>query len=173
MRKITKWAAILAVLAAAVLHATPATAAPDQTYKFFNAHWNLCIDVAYGSTGSGARIQNWDCYGGTPQQWRQVFIKRIDPFDYYELRNVNSNKCLDVPWGNPAPGVALQQMDCWGGDMQLWAVEMTYAADQAYRIRNLMTNGCVSADAVWGRGATIWQQPCQLNDLQKWRTYAP
>lgn len=64
-------------------------------------------------------------------------------------------------------------MDCWAGDMQLWAVEMSYAQDGAYRIRNLMTNQCVSADTVYGRGATIWQQPCQLIGFQEWRRYTP
>jgi hypothetical protein len=159
----------IGLVAAAVLTASPADAATTYgPYAFINNSSHLCMDVAYGSTADGGRIQQWYCYGGTPEKWSMVKVKRIGVTDYFELVNQNSNKCLDVPGGNGTAGVLLQQWRCWGGDMQLWAVE-TQSATQSARVKNLMTGMCLD-NKDWSNspGTSLQQWPC--NDLppQQW-----
>jgi len=128
-RTVATLTASVGLLAASVIAAAPATAAIPYgpPYEFINNGSHLCLDVAYGSTAAGARIQQWWCYNGLPERWQMNYVKTIGVTDYFELVNQNQggNMCLDVPNGNPAEGTPLQLWPCWGGDMQLWAVEFT------------------------------------------------
>ena len=100
-----------------------------------------------------------------------VYVRTILGTAYFELVNQNSNKCLDVPGGNPAPGVELQQWDCLGGDMQLWAVETQPPLPPVAtsRVKNLMTGLCVD-DKDWSNapGSSLQQWTCLDNPPQQW-----
>jgi hypothetical protein len=54
-------------------------------------------------------VQLWDCNGSGAQNWVQ---------EGNQLRNPNSNKCLDSPSGSTADGARLQIWDCNGSAAQ-------------------------------------------------------
>jgi hypothetical protein len=72
-----------------------------------------CWDVAWGSAANQAQLQVFNCHDGANQRWT------IQPNGdgTVEIRNKNSNKCLDYPVGG---GGYLQQFDCHGGTNQRW-----------------------------------------------------
>lgn len=136
-------------------------------YQFKNDFSHLCMDVAFGSTANGGRIQQWDCYGGTPEKWRMDLVSTINNVDYYAFVNVNSGLCLDVPNGSTAPGVDLHQWTCWKGDSQQWAI--VRAAGTSVTIRNLKSGLCVDDKAWGGAGAALQQWTCTNAAVQTWQ----
>lgn len=169
MRTFRRLAAVLTVLAAAVLVPAVPAAAEDFSgpYRFESFYNGLCADVAYGSEDNRARVQQWTCYFGRPEQWRMTRVAQGGAAWFYTLTNINSGKCLDLPWGNPA--YPLEQATCWNGDMQLWAPEL-YPDGNGYRLRNLMANyQCLSVDTAYGAGASLWARWCEPNQAQRWR----
>jgi hypothetical protein len=125
------------------------------------------MDVANGSTADGARIQQWDCYGGTPEKWRLDVISIINGIYYYAFVNMNSGKCLDVPNGNPASGVELNQWTCWSGAMQQWSL---HTFGNSLLLKNMATGKCVSNN--WGgAGAALQQTDCAYVAAQTWIYY--
>jgi Ricin-type beta-trefoil lectin domain-like len=162
------------LVAAGLLTASPAAAAVTP-YLFINNASHLCMDVTGGSTADNARVQQWYCYDSPIQRWSMVYVKAVGATLYYELVNQNSKRCLDVPGGSRAAGVELQQWGCWGGDMQLWAVETQSSIQSPVatsRLRNLMTGMCVD-DKDWSntRGTSLQQWDC--NDLPPQQWYIP
>jgi hypothetical protein len=136
-------------------------------YQFRNDFSHLCMNVTSGSTADGGRIEQWDCYGGTPEQWRLDPIATVNGKQYYEVVNVNSGKCLDVPGGNTAGGVELQQWSCWGGDMQLWALFGT--GTSSLTVRNLRSGLCLDDKDWGGAGAALQQWDCNQAAVQTWQ----
>ena len=160
----------IGLLAACSLIASPAQAdlRVEGPYQFQNMASHFCMDVSYGVKDDGGRIQQWWCYGGTPESWLMVYVKNAGPQNmaYYRLVNQNSNKCLDVPNGSTAPGVALQQWGCWDGDMQLWARDYTYGEP---RFINLRSGLCLDNPSASGNPGTVLQQwPCNQYPAQQW-----
>jgi hypothetical protein len=162
----------LATVGLGMLSATvPAQAATAATsygpFQFKNDYSHLCMDVSYGSTADGGRIQQWDCYGGTPVQWRLDLVSTINGVSYYAFVNMNSGKCLDVPNGSTAAGVELQQWTCWSGDMQQWA--LFQAGGNSFTIRNLRSGLCVDVKNWGGAGAALQQWDCNGLAVQTWQ----
>jgi hypothetical protein len=147
--------------------ASSQAAASFGPYLFTNDYSHLCMDVAFGSTADGARIQQWDCYGGTPEQWRLDEVSVINGVHYYAFVNMNSGKCLDVPNGSTAAGVELQQWPCWSGDMQQWALYS--AGNGSVTIRNLKSGLCVDVKNWGGAGAALQQWYCNNLSVQTWQ----
>jgi hypothetical protein len=147
---------------------TPDTAATSYgPYQFKNDYSHLCMDVAYGATVDGGRIQQWDCYGGTPEKWRLDVTSTINGVNYYEVVNMNSGKCLDVPNGSTDRGVELQQWTCWSGDMQQWALYR--AGTNSVTLRNLKNGLCVDDKDWGGAGASLQQWDCNELAVQTWQ----
>lgn len=73
---------------------------------------DMCMDVAWGSTVSGAAVQLARCSGNAAQQW--VLTAAGD------LVNPQADKCLDIADWNPADGAVLQLWECSGGANQKW-----------------------------------------------------
>jgi hypothetical protein len=177
-RRLAGLMAAAAIVATAVLTGTPAHAAYSfGPYEYSNVAYPLCMDVAYGSQQDGARIQQWWCYNGTPERWTAVYVESVNATDYFELVNQNSPAghpmCLDLPWGNTTAGVELQLHGCWGGDMQLWAIQ-TSGAD-SLRVKSLInaevnSGWCVQPDPNWptSPGASMTIQNCTGSTAQQW-----
>ena len=151
--------------AVAILDATPAHAS-GVLRVVTNEHSNLCLDVAYGSTERGARIQQYTCYGGRPEKWWYEYVPERGAF---RIRNDWSNMCLDVPNGYVNWGVELHQWDCWEGTMQLWVIVQEGDDRQSIRPYN-DTTFCLD-DKDWNTtpGATIQLWKCNGYAVQKWR----
>jgi hypothetical protein len=89
-----------------------------QKFILVAKHSGKCLDVTGGpgATGNGVLIQQWSCLAGQPtnQQW-QFTDPVVDPntgFTYWQIRAVNSGKCLDVRAASASDGAQIQQWDC-------------------------------------------------------------
>jgi hypothetical protein len=75
--------------------------------------FGMCMDVAWGSTDNGAKVQLAWCYPNDPaQHWV------INPEG--DLFNPQSGRCLDVSGWQSGNGAPLQIWDCTGGANQNW-----------------------------------------------------
>jgi Ricin-type beta-trefoil lectin domain-like len=91
-------------------------------YRWRNVATNKCLDIFGGDPANGVQLQQWDCWAdgaaGQMQQWQSV---SLDPGSYHVmLKNRLTQKCIDIPGGDPNPDVILWQWDCWSGPMQTW-----------------------------------------------------
>ncbi|MEV1116323.1 RICIN domain-containing protein [Actinosynnema sp. NPDC049800] len=155
-----------ALLGAGLFAAPSAAAAPTNPYLFINGYSNLCLDVAYGSLDDGARVQQWDCYGGPPERWHLEVVESLPGMTYYRLRNDNSGRCLDVP--DNTPGTGVHQWGCWGGWMQQWQV--IHVAPNSLQLRNRQSGLCLdNRDWSLPPGTTIQQWHCNGAAVQLWR----
>ena len=166
--------ALAGILVAGVLTAAPsdASAAPRTGVPVLvqNQHSRLCMDVAYGSRADNARIQQYTCYRGLPEQWRFNYLATLHGVNYFEIVNVYSNKCLDVPNGNARQGVQLIQYGCWQGPMQLWGVVPVPGTSNVYTISPYLNHGLCLDDQDWNTtpGANIQLWPCNGFAVQRW-----
>ncbi|MEO3973150.1 RICIN domain-containing protein [Streptomyces sp. CAU 1734] len=171
MRTIAAVAMAAAVAMGTAFATTPAQAAPSAShgpYQFKNDYSHLCMDVASGATHDGARIQQWDCYGGAPTKWRLEFTAHLNGWSYYKFVNVHSGRCLDVPNGSMDAGVELQQWGCWGGDMQQWAL-VEAGTGGSVTVRNRRSGLCLDVRNWGGAGASLQQWRCNQLAVQTWR----
>jgi hypothetical protein len=178
MRVRTAVSLLAAVIMATALAATPAQATPSGTsvaasfgpYELRNGASHHCMDVANGSVNDGGRVQTWDCYGGTPERWTLEETSVINGVYYYEIVNLNSGKCLDVPNGSMDWGVELQQWTCWSGDMQQW--RLYTAGTNAWYIKNMRSGLCLDVKNSGLPGAALQQWDCNWGSIQAW-THTP
>jgi hypothetical protein len=68
----------------------------------------LCLDVRGGSTTDGAGVIVWDCHGGDNQLWLREYPAIGDDRQWFLLRNVHSNKCLQIRNGSASGGEIVQ-----------------------------------------------------------------
>ena len=73
-----------------------------------------CLDVNGGSTTPGAKVEIWDCNGGSNQEWT--------PTAAGELRVYGGTQCLDATGGSTSAGTKVELWTCNGGDGQKWKV---------------------------------------------------
>ena len=96
-----------------------------STFSLISLNSGLCLDVAAGSREDGANVQQYACQRlgrDQHQQWRFTYVSTTTPTvdSGYELRNVNSGKCLDVAEASLVDGGNVQQFTCHGGRNQWW-----------------------------------------------------
>ncbi|GLH99641.1 ricin-type beta-trefoil lectin domain protein [Phytohabitans aurantiacus] len=93
----------------------------QQNVMIAGSQSGRCLDVPNSSTSNGARVQLWDCHGGTNQRWTYTASRTL---------TVYGNKCLDASGAGGGNGTAVITWDCHGGANQQW---------------NLNSNGTVTA----------------------------
>jgi dienelactone hydrolase len=113
-----------------------------------------CLDVPGAGTANGARLQLWDCHGGTNQRWTYTSSKQL---------TVYGNKCLGASGRGTTNGTAVVIWDCDGDANQQW---------------NLNANGTITGvqsglclDATSGgtaNGTTIQLYACTSATNQQW-----
>ncbi|MFF3868055.1 RICIN domain-containing protein [Micromonospora sp. NPDC001898] len=148
-------AALMAVLAAAtgvVAGSAPTSAAPASTTgPMFSTTTivnrativvgnPMCLDVPGGSTSNQLQVQQYNCNGGTNQQWE--YIPGATP-GYGQLRNVASQKCLDVRDTSSAAGAVVQQYICMNVPNQQWL----YDSSSGY-LMAMHSGGCAAVYAL-------------------------
>ncbi|MGW1752411.1 RICIN domain-containing protein [Streptomyces sp. NPDC002092] len=100
---------------------TPNSGVPTNgVHTLTNAGSSMLMDVASGSTTSGAKVIQWQSNGGDNQRWT---LNRVAD-NVYTLVSVKSGLCLDVPSKSTAEGVQLQQWTCNGGANQQFAADL-------------------------------------------------
>lgn len=168
--RVARLAVAIIVLATAALtaHATPARADyGNPIYLIVNVHSNKCLDVENWSTDNGARVQQWECHGGTNQQWEEV----SSSLGGFRLVSVNSRKCLDVQGLSKDDGARIQQWDCWvPGSNQRWDYWSAEWSGNPRALINKNSNRCLDVYN-WAtyNGAYITQWACHFGDNQLWR----
>jgi hypothetical protein len=71
-----------------------------------------CVDVADGSTASGAAVQLWSCNNSAAQKWTMSAAG--------DVVNPQADKCLDIAGWNGNNGAVLQTWQCVGSANQKW-----------------------------------------------------
>ncbi|WP_437611961.1 RICIN domain-containing protein [Sorangium sp. So ce834] len=125
-------------------HAVPAEVEADistgTNYTLVGVQSGLCVDVdAAVITADDVVLQLWACNGGTNQQFR---FEAVDG-GYYRIRNVHSDKCLDVRSASTADGAAIVQYTCHDNPNQQWSV--TEAGGGAVRITSRLSGKVIDA----------------------------
>jgi len=133
---------------AAIAPAANADVPSYHTYKITTTA-ALALDVSGGATGNGAPVIQWPQNGGANQQWR-VLPASTDP--YQLIQNVNSGKCLTLPYQGAA-GTGLEQYTCDpSARNQQWAIDSERVNGWG---GNLLYNGLQNGNAVDVPGATV------------------
>ncbi|MFI5957577.1 RICIN domain-containing protein [Cryptosporangium sp. NPDC051539] len=93
------------------------TFAPNSTgwYHLIDEHTGWCMSVSGGSMAESAPITEWTCGTSAAYDWLPVNKVTSGGIDYYQLRNRNSSKCLNVPGSQTGNGVGLIQYTCQAG----------------------------------------------------------
>jgi hypothetical protein len=79
----------------------------------------------------------------------------------------HSNKCLDVPHGNPVNHVVIQQYSCHGGPAQRW--RFTHFGNGYYQIQSVLTGKCLNVPLSSAANAlAVEQYSCQGSFNQQW-----
>ena len=96
-----------------------------------NVHTRKCFDIPWGSTSSGAPVNQFTCHGGPAQQ----FVVEATPGvpGFVRVRNTNSNLCV-TPTGYQGwstPSMRLVQVTC--GSTSNWTLENRADLSGGYR----------------------------------------
>jgi hypothetical protein len=128
-RRLRNAISTLSILTVPLVVSAPAHAASpaysEAPAVIVNYHSGKCLDVVDRSTQSGARVQQWRCFGHkvlgmwvgahTNQEWTfKVWGEdsQQDPNPAGQLVNVNSGKCLDDTNRSRSNGTVMQQWRC-------------------------------------------------------------
>jgi hypothetical protein len=84
------------------------TALGNSYYKVINLNSNRLLEVAGGSSATGAVLQQWDDNGGGHQQWK--LVPQVD--GSYQLVALHSNQCVDAAAAMLTPGTPVTQAPC-------------------------------------------------------------
>lgn len=86
-----------------------------------NRNSGKCVDVVSASSANGAEIIQWDCHGGTNQQWEA----RAAGEGYVQLVSRHSGKCLDINGASTADNARAILWSCGAGTNQQWQLRET------------------------------------------------
>jgi glucosylceramidase len=137
-----------------------------------------CLDVTNTSTTTGTLMQQWACSTPDPAQSFQLVqiggstasptptpttappttappttpSGPVNTAGWYEVKNTNSNLCVEASGSGTANGTALDQNTCTGAANQLWQFQ-TGTAGGYYQVANKNAPGEVW-DVTGGTGAT-------------------
>ncbi|WP_042381759.1 ricin-type beta-trefoil lectin domain protein [Streptacidiphilus melanogenes] len=78
-----------------------------------------CIDDYTANQTDGTHVNEWDCNGGSAQNWT------LSPNGSLSLTASNGTKCLDITGGSSATanGTLVELWDCQGGANQQWVAQ--------------------------------------------------
>jgi hypothetical protein len=134
--------------------------------RITNRHSGLVMDVDNASTTNGAAVIQYPENGNNWQRWNIVSVGD----GYVNIRNVHSNKCLDV--SGSANGSSVVQWDCWGGTNQQFTLQD--AGSGYVRIIDRRSGRCVDVPDWSTANATalqVWD--CHTGNNQQWAIATP
>jgi hypothetical protein len=77
-----------------------------------------CLDMT-GNPKNGVQLWQWTCNRANVNQ--QFFNQPISK-PWQRLRNVRSNRCIDVAFGSKKGGAKIVQWDCYNNPNQMWKI---------------------------------------------------
>lgn len=89
-------------------------------YEFISAATpSLCLNVKNASKADGAKLEIWNCSGGSSELWG------FNPISsgVYSITNVNSGTCVDVSASSTSIGLQMEIWSCNGGTNQNWLID--------------------------------------------------
>lgn len=99
------------------------------------------IEIADGSTLSGANVQQWTINGASCQDWILELVSNpgcaMDTSVIYEFENVNSGMVMDIAGGKMESGSNVQQWSSNGYDCQRWTLQPFAQGGNYYYIRSV------------------------------------
>lgn len=107
-----------------------------------------CLGVTNSSTESGAKLRMQACSGSPFQQWKVI----SDAAGDYQLANVGSGLCIDIP-GASAKQTVLQQWGCGNGAWQKWQFHVASAGN--YYITSKSSGLAIEEDVARKPGAVL------------------
>ncbi|WP_100447515.1 RICIN domain-containing protein [Glycomyces xiaoerkulensis] len=126
-------------------------------------HSGKCADVVNGSSEDGAEIIQYDCHGGSNQDWQ--FQSTGD--GYYQIVSWASGKCLDVSDESTDNGAQIIQWSCGGGTNQQW--ELRDAGGGYVQIVARHSGKCLDvSDNSTDNSARLHQWDCHSGQNQQW-----
>jgi hypothetical protein len=138
-------------------------------YTIVNRNSGKVMEVAGGSTGDGAAIQQNAPTGAGNQQWYVVpSAFTYGDQSYFSIRPVHSAKSADISGWSLNPGASVTQWTHVGGENQQWFFQ--YAGNGYFYIRSRWSGLYVEvAGSSAANGANV-QQGSLLNGFnQQWR----
>lgn len=124
----------------------------DIYYKLASRAGGRVVDVANGSTASGANVQQSTWRSADSQRWQLLPVGS----GVYHVINRLSGHCLEVLNGDLADGVKVQQATCGSGAEQNWRLLGTQSGDYAF-INMASGKALGLAQNATGEGAHIAQ----------------
>jgi hypothetical protein len=121
---------------------------------------SACLSVGLAGTRSAHATGGKQLAGGT------------------QLRNLHSQKCVEIPRASKAANTRVDQWTCVEQDNERWnylpveALGAPYELRDAVRLQNQATKMCLTATGT-SNGSAVVQKPCDLNRpdrQQAWKT---
>ena len=121
------------------------------------------IDIWNGVNANGARIQQWDAWGGPMQQW----TLQTQSDGSVAFFNALTSKVLDVGQGSQTNGATVWLWTPTGGTNQHWRA--TKLADGNYTFTNVNSGKCMDLLGLrTDDGAPLGQWDCNGKANQEW-----
>ncbi|AJQ96178.1 family 43 glycosylhydrolase [Gynuella sunshinyii] len=117
-----------------------------------------------GGTANGVDLVQQDCNGADSQ----TFMYESIDSQYFQLKAMHSNRCLDVYGQSAEDGANVNQWDCWGGNNQQW--KKVDAGNGYFQLQNRNSQKCLDVfDWNNANGASLKQWSCNGYSVQKWQ----
>jgi hypothetical protein len=114
-----------------------------------------CLDVENGSTASHALIKQYGCHGGANQRF--LVDEVVGRPGQYTVMNVNSQRCIDIPFASRNAGESVQQFTCLPQDNQ--RVELLPSGG-GHMLRMVHSQLCLSVPNGSMNDIPLQQLPC-------------
>lgn len=140
---------------------------PEGEYRIATAvNNNRYLDVAAGSTASGANIQIYDNYISPKQTFSLKYLNN----GFYTISNTNSGHLLDVQGDTYLSGTNVQQCVDNGGANQQWMIKPTDENDGYYYI--IARSNGLALDVAYAKdadGTNVQVHTQNQSTAQKWK----
>jgi len=145
------------------------TGSSDQEWTFTNGQIQLyggkCMDVTGGVNADGTKLQVWDC--GPSSTVSQQFT--YTGFGDNHIVWNNTNKCLDLTYGNLTNGNQVQILTCSDVPTHVWNTGYMYNnLPNQTEIGQTGTNNCGTGSSQTSMCQTMW-----MNDADDFCLWAP
>ena len=131
----------------------------NGTYSVTNVATNKVLSVNGSSTADYANVYVTGNQNLSSQRFELTYVSN----GYYKILAEHSGKSLDIPAGNSASGVNLQQYSWNGSNAQLW--KLVKLSDGSYYLRSKV--GTVVG--VQGSSTNVNMQSTNQSNAQKWK----
>lgn len=141
----------------------------NGVYQIRSAEVGQNLEIRYASADNGAIAQIYEVPRRNSQRFK--IIKKDD--ELYEIRPIQSNRCLEVQNGSIAEGATVQQWDCHnnGDPNQLWRFRIR---TNPFNLIAKSSTKCVTvAGASTSAGALLDQEGCTTAVHQRWQLSNP